>query len=450
MLAHGVIGIHHIPAYFTRAGYSRPSSSVIDLLHYFNNLFAMKNKRIVSIWFLSALFLVQNSMAQESSDNGSRVSPKEFGIPATPVFDLMGVTPSQINRTSDIKDFKVDWSFKSWRLNPNLAIQSQPFWELLYNRKDLKKYQAASAFMRKLASVDLSIGTVQNEENDRRIGFAVKVNLIRQKDPLMARALYEDIAPRFEEERTQLEAQLIELKNKLDSTANILEKPAIRTEIDNTESQLRSITSRRNAEVNERAKVFVGENWNAASLDFAVGRVYTYQSDSAGSLKKLRLNRNTGWGMWLNGGLPLGKKWMLSGLIRTTFYEEELNFLLRNQSSLEETSASAIAENRIYSVGMNLRYGGPVYSFFAEFLYEQKATKTAVGALKEVFDTPTDLELIESSVRWTVLNPNSLAVGGDWRVSRNVVINYGMRWVMDSKWKTQAFIPVAGISCMMR
>src|SRR5215213_5960205 len=86
---------------------------------------------------LAACFI---SSAQEDAAAG-RVSPKEFSIPASPVFDLMGVTSSQINRTSDIKDFKVDWSFKSWKLSPNLAIQSQPIWEMFYNRKDLSKYQ---------------------------------------------------------------------------------------------------------------------------------------------------------------------------------------------------------------------------------------------------------------------------------------------------------------------
>src|SRR5690242_5162177 len=101
-----------------------------------------------------------NALCQNTNDEkAGRLSPKEFSIPASPIFDLMNVTPSQINRTSDIKDFKVDWSFKSWRLNPNLALESQPFWELLYNRKDLSKYQNASSFMRRLASADVSFGS---------------------------------------------------------------------------------------------------------------------------------------------------------------------------------------------------------------------------------------------------------------------------------------------------
>lgn len=399
---------------------------------------------------LFLLLLSPSLLYAQDDEKSGRLSPKEFSIPASPVFDLMGVTPSQVNRTSDIKDFKVDWSFKSWRLNPNLAIQSQPFWELLYNRKDLSKYQKASKFMQKLASVDISMGTVQNEENDRRIGAAVKFNVIKKKDPLMAKELYEDIGIRFAEEKQILEGQLKELQHKLDTTSNILDKPGLRDQIKGVEGQLMTINSRRNNEINSRAKIFIAENWNAASLDVAIGRVYTYQSDSAGSLRKLRLNRNTGFGFWLNGGVPLGKKWMLSGLFRTTFYEEELNFRLKNQVTLEEQEAAAVAENKIYSIGTNLRYGGALYSFFIEFLYEKKALKTPVDALRDVFTEPADMEVIESSVNWTAVHPNTLSIGGDWRVGKNVIINYGMRWVMDKKGKTQAFIPVAGISCMMR
>lgn len=266
----------------------------------------------------------------------------------------------------------------------------------------------------------------------------------------MVRSMYEDIGVRFADEKKSLESRLKELQFKLDTIQNVLEKPGIRAEIKSTEEQLASLNSRRNTEINDRARVFIAENWNAASLDIAFGRVYTYQSDSAGSLKKLRLNRNTGWGIWLNGALPLGKRWMLSGLVRTTWYEEELEFLLRNTQTLAEQSARAVAENKLYSAGMNLRYGGPLYSFFVEFLYEKKALKTPVQALKEVFTEPANMEVVSSSVKWNVVHPNSLSIGGDWRISQNVIINYGMRWILDVNGKSQAFIPVAGISCMMR
>lgn len=393
--------------------------------------------------------LFQKVKAQDDAKAG-RLSPKEFSIPASPVFDLMGVTPSQINRTSDIKDFKVDWSFKSWRLNPNLAIQSQPFWELIYNRKDLSKYQQASGFMRRLASVDLSIGSVQDENNDRRIGYAIKLNLLKQRDPLLAKDLYIDIGDKYFKEAHDLDSVLQALRIQLDTTINVLAKPDIRNQIKSTEDQIMTLHSRRNAEINSRAKIFVDEHWNASSLDGSFGRVYSYKTDSAGSLKSLRLNRNTGWGGWLNGSLGIGKRFLLSGLFRMSWYEEELDFLIRNKTSLEEFSQKAVADNKLYTMGVNLRYGGSLYTFFVEFLYEKKGFKTPVEALNEAFKTPNNFDVVRSSVKWDVVHPNTFSFGGDWRVSRSVILNYGMRCVFDSKWKMRTFTPVASISCMMR
>jgi hypothetical protein len=399
---------------------------------------------------LLPLFLIASTFAQDDT-KAARVTPKELSIPAAPVFDLMGVTPSQVTRTSDIKDFKVDWSFKSWRLNPNLAIQSQPVWELFYNRKDLSKYQRASGFMRRLASLDISIGTVQNEDNDRRIGAAVKFNVIKKGDPLMATALYDGISEKYKAEKDELEVQLIRLKLKLDTTTNILQRPAIRAEMHTAEEQLFSINSRRNDEINARAKIFVQENWNASWLDVAIGKVNTYASDSAGSLVKLRLNRNTAWGVWLNGGFGLGKRMLVSALVRSSIYEEQVDFLLRDKTTGEESAQLAVADNELWSVGCNLRYGGPLYTFFAEFLYERRGLKTPVQALNENFKVPgNNFEVVSSSVKWSVLHPYTINFGGDWRISRNLLLNYGMRCVFDDRWKFQTFTPVASVSCMMR
>ncbi len=386
----------------------------------------------------------------QADQTAGRVSPKELTIPAAPVFDLMGVTSSQINRTSDIKDFKVDWSFKSWKLNPNLAIQSQPLWELLYNRKDLSKYQAASGFMRKLSSLDVSIGSVQDENSDRRIGFATKINLYKQRDPLMAKELYGGISEKYQAEKEELIKQIKELQQKLDTTADVLSKPSLRSQIKTTEEQLMTINSRRNEEINSRAKIFVSEHWNASSLDVSYGRVYSYKTDSAGSLKGLRLNRNTGWGAWLNGNLGIGRKFLLSGLFRSSWYEEELEFRVRNNVTGEENTQKAVADNTLLTMGMNLRYGGSIYTFFVEFLYEKKGLKTPMEALGQVFKAGEDFEVVGSSVKWDVVHPNTISFGGDWRLSRSVILNYGMRCVFNANWKFTTFTPIATISCMMR
>jgi hypothetical protein len=386
-----------------------------------------------------------------TSDNKpDKITPKEFVIPASPVFDLMGVTPSQVTRLADIKDFKVDWSFKSWKLNPNLALQAQPVYELFYNRKELKKYQEASGFMRRLASLDISLGTVQNEDNDRRIGFAGKLNVYRQKDPLLVKNFYNDIVTKYKEEKEQLQLQYRQLKQQLDTVSDILKKPGLRQQLTSTEEQLLSINSREKEEITSRAKIFNAENWNASSLDVAFGKIFTYETDSSGSLKKMRLNRNTAMGIWINGGFGIGKKMFISGLIRSSFYEELLQFQLQDETTGDVTQQEAVAANTLFTFGINFRYGNSAYTFFAELVHERKGLKTPVEALSDAFTSPGGKAVIQSTVNWDVVQPYALNIGGDWRISRNVIINYGVRCIMDKNFKTTTFIPVANIACMMR
>lgn len=402
-----------------------------------------------SLFFLFCLSLYVHAQQDNSASN--KITAKELSIPASPVFDLMGVTPSQVTRTSDIKDFKVDWSFKSWRLNPNLALQSQPIWELFYNRKNLQKYQHASSFMRHLASIDLSAGTVQNEDNDRRIGAALKINLFKRQDPLMAKELYAGIAEKFESEKVDLEKQLKDLRVQLDTTTDILKKPGIRKQIEPIEDQLLSIASRRSAEISSRAKVFVEENWNASFIDLAFGKIYTYATDSTGSLTDLRLNRNTASGIWINAGWGIGKKILVTTLLRSSFYEEQVDFLLHDLNTGIDQPQHAIAKNTLFTTGLNLRYGGPIYTFFAELIYEQRSLHTPEQALDHSFKTPPGSSVVvSSSLKWTALQPISFSAGGDWRISRNVILNYGMRCIFNENWKLDTFIPVASVSCMMR
>jgi hypothetical protein len=402
------------------------------------------------IFFLPMVFgFFYNVLSQQNDVAAGRVSPKELAISPSPIFDLMGATPSQVTRLADVKDFKVDWSLK-YGVNPNLAIQSQPFWEFLYNRKDLSRYQNTSGFMRKLASIDLSFGSIQDESSYRRIGGAMKINLYREKDPLMAKELYEDIGIKYKTEKEELLLQLKEVKFKLDTCKNILEKPALRMQIKATEDQLNSQNSKRMAEINERAKIFVDEYWNSSSLDFAFGRMYTFKSDSIGTFGMKRNNRSTGWGAWLSGNLGIGKKFLVTGLFRTFRFDEQLDFKIEDQSTGVETAQKVISKNSVFSMGMNLRYGGSIYTFFVEMLYEHKKLNTPGELLSKAYKTPGNAEVIGSSLKWDEVHPNTLTFGGDWRLSRSVIINYGMRCVFNSNWKFKTFTPVATISCMMR
>lgn len=427
----------------------------MDNLLFIGSRYSLKLNLERDMRYYKLIFFVifsNHLFAQTSSTEAGelKLAPKEFAIPTSPLFDLMGQAPSQVARAADIKDFKVDWSFKSWRVNPNLAIQSQPVWELFYNKKSIEKYQQASGFSRMLASLDVSLGTVQTENSDRRLGGAVKISLFRQSDPLRMKGAYDDVQKSFEEELLQLKNNEIEILKSLDSLTRPEELKIKREALRQNDLLLSTFYSRRKAAMLEKASLFVAQNWNAGYVDFAFGKIYTYGTDSAGRLSQLRINRNTGSGAWLNFGTGIGKRGLISGLVRTSFYEEELSFAIRDNTTGDETTANAIASNNLVSVGVNIRYGGPIYNFFAEVIYEGKKVNTPLGALNKTFTPQAGTTVVAGSVKWDIVHPYTINFGGDWRISRNVVLNYGMRLLMDNNYKMVSFTPIANISCMMR
>lgn len=406
----------------------------------------MKPFLFCCIWVIGAT----GAYAQSEVKSDGRVSAKELSIPTSPVFDLLGVAPSQVARTSDIKDFKVDWSFKSWKLNPNLAIQAQPVWEIFFNRRSLRTYQQASALSRALASLDISIGTVQDENGDRRIGGAAKINLYKQKDPLLRAGEYDQIERIYTEELTELRKKEKKLLAIIDTTRNATTLKDTKAMLSLNDEQIQTFNNRRNTAIREHAAAFIGDNWNSAFVDIAYGQVYTYATDSTGSLNTLRINRNTGKGLWMNAGFGLGKRVLISGLARSTFYQDQVSFTLRDTASNSDSIHSTIVDNNILSLGLNFRYGTPVYNFFLEFFYEAKTKATSATAVSDAFVPPAGQELVGGTTKWDIVSPYSYSIGGDWRISRNLMINYGIRCRMDKEFRTVSVIPIASISCMMR
>jgi hypothetical protein len=69
---------------------------------------------------------------------------------------------------------------------------------------------------------------------------------------------------------------------------------------------------------------------------------------------------------------------------------------------------------------------------------------------RQLPNVPAGQVVIDKSVSWNLQPVHSLTLGGDWRMSRNVMLNFGLRMEFDSKWKKQTFIPISTLVCLMR
>ncbi|MBK8483734.1 MAG: hypothetical protein IPO86_12570 [Saprospiraceae bacterium] len=390
----------------------------------------------------SLLLFVNTAMAQaenqieEQTANYLSYAP-EFSIPVSPAFDLLGVNPCLVPKPSNLRNFKVDWSFKSYGLTPNLAIQTQPINEIYFNTpKKLKNYYKRSKFLKQLASLDLSAGTVDgnteletksvtfkdiegidsivNIENNWRIrsfSYAVKLNLYKEYEPLNDKLIFRNVMKEYDEKKSDLKTQIGLQKKSLTQTNDQEEKYQIKEAIKSYEMELNGLDNTFIDRMKKIVDLYKAEKWNSSYIDLAFGQAFDYDSRDSSLLKFKNLHKvRTLWGLWINGSKGFGKNVLLSGIARVT------------------SDKNILVNEKFYQLdcGLNFRYGNYRYNFFTEIF------------MPIHFNQP-------------VLEGNKfIAFGGDWRFSRNVILNYAMRASYDDAGKLENIIPVVSVSCIMR
>ena len=75
----------------------------------------------------------------------------------------------------------------------------------------------------------------------------------------------------------------------MDSLTKPSEIQKVKEDLRQNDLQFATFYSGRNAAFKEKAIQFVADNWNAPFVDMAFGKIYTFGSDSIGSLKSLRI-----------------------------------------------------------------------------------------------------------------------------------------------------------------
>lgn len=343
----------------------------------------------------------------------------ELTIPSSSAFDLLQMNPSLINQPNVIRDFKVDWSFKSYKLSPNLAIQGQPFWEILFNRDNLDKYQNASGFMKTLSTFDVSVGTVEDEWSNRKLAYAGKINLYRSYDAWGYDDDFNDAVEDYYMERKTIDSLMNVYTAQYDSILNVdsipaKEKRELKHNIDDLKDLLDEVKMRHNEKLKNIVKSKSAANWNASFVDLAYGRSLTFANVTSTSIKQ----NGDQYAAWINGSLGVGKKVLLSSLIR---YGYQLKSVVPSRADTTSISQETIGG------GLNARYGNERVSFFVEYFYEKNADS----------NTPT-------------LRNTIIGYGGNWRFSSNVILNFSMRTFYDQKGVLVNLTPFISISCMMR
>ena len=382
----------------------------------------MCKKYAVLMLFTITLF---NLSAQNDNYGMPKLNP--MAIPSSPAFSLLGVNPEIVTRPSDVKEFKVDWRIKNYKLAPDLALEAQPLWWLYFRTKSPSEYTRMNPIARVLSTTSISLATAKID-NANHLSYAAKINVYKENDPYLNSAM-------INAKEQEINVLSYPINKAIDSLKLKRSKALFQDTVDMIDNEIKSLTFEK--EIIRRTKMeefqaesaeFIHQNWNMDMVDVAFGRVFKY--DNA-ALDSLNFDR-AGYGIWINGAKGIGRNGLLSGIIRY----------------------NRIGQNNNYMLGASYRYGSQKYNFFAEFVLHRTSNNVENGFDEE--EQFASLRSADLGTGWykfedggEPINYMTMAYGGDFRLNRSILLNFALRTDLTGKLSFKRFLPIANIVCLM-
>jgi hypothetical protein len=311
---------------------------------------------------------------------------------------------------------------------------------MTYNKNnDVSRYRKAGYLMRTLTTLSASAGTLDGNDSTRFFSYALKLNLYRSHDPLLDEQLYNDYQSSYEialnTQRAELDSMLRERK-KMESTP---ERDSLDANILRKENELYQFRKTFRDQLKQRQDEYRAKYWNASYVDIAWGRAFSFNPKLADRIDSLSLE-NTGNAVWINASFGIGRRWLISGMVRTINKQG----LLRT-SALDSLTGSPVittAKKDLFdfATGLNIRYGSVRYSFFIEGFWTRN--RNVAATMENGLDSGNDILVTEERL--------ILAYGGDLRLGNNVLLNYGIRTTINKSLKFGGMVPIASVTCLMK
>ncbi len=353
----------------------------------------------------------QNDLRTSETPTDEVAKSTEFSIPASPAYQLLDASSTLVAQPTVVRDFKVDWSLRSYSISPNIAIEVQPIWEIMYNKAQLTKYRKTTPFMRALSTLSLSAGTFQ-KDNSNSAALAAKMTLWRELDPLMDNEYYLGLEEEYLEMKKNLVTQIKNAKINYDTLKIGKLKKDARVQLKALEDQMQRIDPDQRQKLKDMRSEYIKNHWNSSQVEVAIGRVFSFEQFNLDSLNL----RGSGFGVWANGSKGFGQNWLLTGTAR--------------YSSLEGKKDTITFQNKVLSGGVSMRYGSGRTNVFVETIASFRE--------KNILDAENPKPVY------------TIAYGGDFLLSNSVRLCFGLRTIYNDKMQFRNFVPVASVNCMMR
>jgi hypothetical protein len=337
----------------------------------------------------------------------------EPSSPASPALTLLGGDPALVTRPGFAEQYKLDLIVREDELAPDIALALRPIWTFGYANVNAASYRNSSPILRALSTLTISIGTTKDEEQ-RRMAWSVSLSPVRP-DPLMDQRYLEDlsrilnVSDRQQEIAQRMATEEIRARREIaalarDTTLSEEERLGRATEIlgrlDQQRDEFNAEARAIEASLSDSVKIAVQDwrqrNWNETAIDVGFGRLYEYESDAIDQLDF----QGAGFGGWIAAASGFGTDRWLLGVM----------------GQLVE-----VADQRRSLIGGNIRYGGPRFDAFVEYV------------LREAGST----------------DHHEIAYGGGYRLDDSRSIEFGLRTSYDRDFDLRALTPVIKLNWLV-
>jgi len=367
-----------------------------------------------------------NLLIAQYDDGGNWQEVTPHAIPSSPAFALLGVNPEIVTRPSDVKSFKVDWRIKNYKVAPDLAFEAQPVWWLYTRKNGPDAYRKASPFEKVMSTFSFSLATAKMD-NVNHLSYALKFNVYKQNDPFLYSGILDDKADELDELTAPIQSQIDSLQVLYSRTTSPEAKERLEQELGILKAEKQLYIKTAMDDVVQEVADFGAENWNMDMVDVAFGRVFKYNN---GALDSLKFD-GAGFGLWINAAKGIGKNGLLTGLIKY----------------------NKVGVNSDIFLGASYRYGSKKFNFFGELVYKNIGNNIANG-----FDEDEefgDLYAEDIGTGWYEFAEGesysawSVSYGGDFRLSKNILLNFSIRTELTGGFTFDRLLPVANLICLM-
>ena len=147
--------------------------------------------------------------------------------------------------------------------------------------------------MQTLSTLNISAGSLDENDSIRLFAYAGKITLYRSHDPLASASAYSDLVDEYNTHKTFLDSSLILLKHQFYLVSTREAKDSLERLIFNNTAETDQLNSTQKQKIQQRQQELKAKYWNTTTIDIAGGRSFSFNHFATEKIDSIKLKHRS-------------------------------------------------------------------------------------------------------------------------------------------------------------